>query len=214
MLQNVVAMQHFAVIFSLSEQSAQATSKQMNQITTRLMAYGEFEVFTFGDECLLNQPVEEWPVCDYLLSWFSDGFPLDKAQAYIALRKVPTMNDLNMQVSQQNPNAMLALWCDGAAAFTTLPALFFPQLLLQDRRHMYSTLVEAGIPTSTHMVVDREGLEPGQDPEGFIEDVDFVELDGLKIKKPFVEKPFDGERGTLMEGGHHSFNRETQRGNT
>ena len=79
---------------------------------------------------------------------------------------------------------------------------------------MYSTLVEAGIPTSTHMVVDREGLEPGQDPEGFIEDVDFVELDGLKIKKPFVEKPFDGERGTLMEGGHHSFNRETQRGNT
>ena len=109
MLQNVVAMQHFAVIFPLSEQSAQATSKQMNQITTRLMAYGEFEVFTFGDECLLNQPVEEWPVCDYLLSWFSDGFPLDKAQAYIALRKVPTMNDLNMQVSRQNPNAMRAM---------------------------------------------------------------------------------------------------------
>lgn len=60
---------------------------------------------------------------------------------------------------------------------------------------MYRTLVDAGIPTSTHMVVDREGLEAGQDPEGFIEDDDFVELDGLKIKKPFVEKPFDGELG-------------------
>ena len=45
-----------------------------------------------------NKPVEEWPLCDFLLSWFSDGFPLDKAQAYIALRRVPTMNDLDKQV--------------------------------------------------------------------------------------------------------------------
>jgi hypothetical protein len=45
-----------------------------------------------------NKPVEEWPLCDYLLSWFSDGFPLEKAQAYIALRRVPTMNDLDKQV--------------------------------------------------------------------------------------------------------------------
>lgn len=99
----------------------------MNQITTRLMAYGEFEVFTFGDEVLLNTPVEEWPVCDYLLSWFSDGFPLDKAQAYIALRKVPTMNDLNMQAGWQacktlndlqNPNACM---CAMYAAATLTP---------------------------------------------------------------------------------------------
>jgi hypothetical protein len=81
-----------------SPAAPQATSKQMNNITSRLLAYGEFEVFTFGDDVILNKPVEEWPLCDYLLSWFSDGFPLAKAQAYIALRKVPTMNDLTMQV--------------------------------------------------------------------------------------------------------------------
>ena len=71
----------------------------MQQIINRLVAYGEFEVFTFGDDVILNKGVEEWPLCDYLLSWFSDGFPLKKAQAYIELRKVPTMNDLTMQVS-------------------------------------------------------------------------------------------------------------------
>jgi len=31
------------------------------------------------------------------------------------------------------------------------------------------------------------------DPPGFLEEEDFVELDGVRIDKPFVEKPVSGE---------------------
>lgn len=43
------------------------------------------------------------------------------------------------------------------------------------------------------MVVDRDGMAPGESPEGFLEDDDWVSLHGVKIKKPFVEKPASGE---------------------
>lgn len=45
-----------------------------------------------------------------------------------------------------------------------------------------------------HIIVDREGLPEGQaDPDGFEEGEDYVELDGVRIEKPFVEKPASGE---------------------
>lgn len=31
------------------------------------------------------------------------------------------------------------------------------------------------------------------DPPGFVEEEDYVELDGVRIDKPFVEKPVSGE---------------------
>ena len=33
----------------------------------------EFEIVTFGDDCILNKPIEEWAECDCLLAWHSDG---------------------------------------------------------------------------------------------------------------------------------------------
>lgn len=58
-----------------------AKSKQMTQIVKRLLRYGEFEVAAFGDDVILNTPVEEWPVVSCLLCWHSEGFPLKKASA-------------------------------------------------------------------------------------------------------------------------------------
>jgi hypothetical protein len=37
----------------------------MTQILERLVSFGEFEVVYFGDECILNTPVEAWPLCDW-----------------------------------------------------------------------------------------------------------------------------------------------------
>ena len=45
----------------------------MVQIINRLLAFGEFEIVTFGDDCILNKPIEEWAECDCLLAWHSDG---------------------------------------------------------------------------------------------------------------------------------------------
>ena len=141
-----------------------ANSKQMRAIIQRLQRYGEFEVSPFGDDTILNKPIEEWPIVTCLLSWHSDCFPLKKAQAYVALRKPYLVNDI------------------------------FSQDILLDRRRVYRKLAESGIPTPFHIIVDRDDLPPGQtDPPGFIEHEDYVELKGVRIDKPFVEKPASGE---------------------
>jgi len=70
-------------------------------------------VVIFGDECILERPIEQWPRCHVLVSFFSqsladeeDGadktFPLAKAQAYLALRQSEikyVINDLQQQYS-------------------------------------------------------------------------------------------------------------------
>ncbi len=55
-----------------------AKSKPMKAILQRLLAFGEFETELFGDDNILNNPVSQWPNCDCLLSWHSEGFPLKK----------------------------------------------------------------------------------------------------------------------------------------
>lgn len=84
-----------------------------------------------GDDTILHKPIEEWPVCECLLSWHSDGFPLARAQAYAALRRPFLVNDL--------------AWQD----------------VLLDRTRVYRTLLAASIPVPTHIIVDRSGLAPG-----------------------------------------------------
>jgi len=42
----------------------------------------------------LNAKDSSWPVCDALISYFSDGFPIDKAIEYQNLRKPFLTNDL------------------------------------------------------------------------------------------------------------------------
>jgi len=141
-----------------------AGSKQMRAIIERLIRYGEFEVTLFGDETILNKDIEDWPIVTCLLSWHSEGFPLKKAQAYAALRKPYLVNDV------------------------------FSQDILLDRPKVYRKLAESGIPCPYHIIVDRDNLPEGEtDPPGFVEHEDYVELNGMRIDKPFVEKPASGE---------------------
>ena len=50
----------------------------MLAILDRLKGCGEFEIVIFGDKVIVEDPITEWPRCDCLLSWHSDGFPLKK----------------------------------------------------------------------------------------------------------------------------------------
>ncbi|KAM0822672.1 hypothetical protein ACQ4PT_071354 [Festuca glaucescens] len=64
----------------------------MEQILERLRAFGEFEIIIFGDKVILEDPIEIWPKCDCLIAFCSSGFPLQKAQAYAALRSYALVN--------------------------------------------------------------------------------------------------------------------------
>jgi inositol hexakisphosphate/diphosphoinositol-pentakisphosphate kinase len=73
-----------------------ARSKPMAEILSRLDE-DIFCVVFFGDAMILEEPVENWPVCDVLIAFFSKGYPLNKAKEYVKLRKPFILNDLDMQ---------------------------------------------------------------------------------------------------------------------
>ncbi|KAE8322732.1 histidine phosphatase superfamily-domain-containing protein [Aspergillus sergii] len=174
-----------------------ARSKPSQNILTRLQSKGGFEVIVFGDKVILDEAVENWPVCDYLIAFFSDGFPLDKAIAYARLRKPFCVNDLPMQK---------VLW---------------------DRRLCLRILDNMSVPTPKRLEVNRDGgpilespelaqhvyqltgvkLEGPEDGTGgglsrtkdvaMSDDGDSLIVDGKVFRKPFVEKPVNGENHNI-----------------
>ena len=169
---------------------SKARSKPARNIFGKLV--DDFEVKIFGDKIILDEDVENWPVCDFLISFFSDGFPLDKAIAYARLRKPFCVNDLPMQQ---------VLW---------------------DRRLCLMILDQLKVPTPRRVEISRDGgprLQSGEfakqleqrtgvvlgGPEGtggnvappqkveLIDDGNTISVDGVTLTKPFVEKPVSGE---------------------
>lgn len=156
-------------------------SKPCRQILQRLLAQGEFETVIFGDKVILDEAIQNWPTCDFLISFFSTGFPLEKAIAYQKLRKPYCLNDLIMQKT---------LW---------------------DRRLCLQILKAANVPSPNRLVISRDGgpkidkdmkkkldaigvtCERVAEPKWEMVDDDTLMIDGEIIKKPFVEKPVDGE---------------------
>mmetsp|Transcript_1652 Transcript_1652/g.5786 ORF Transcript_1652/g.5786 Transcript_1652/m.5786 type:complete len:1264 (+) Transcript_1652:193-3984(+) len=149
------------IVVGVCAMDKKSRSRPMANILRRLNRNYEFEIIVFGDHCILHEPVENWPTCDVLISFFSDGFPLQKCEEYVDLRKPYVVNDIKMQY------------------------------LLQDRRKVYELLQQHNIPTPTFAIVHR--TESGDEVEDFEEGEDFVSVNGVKIYKPFVEKPISGE---------------------
>lgn len=74
---------------------------------------------------LLNEPIENWPVVDVFVCFYSNNFPMDKAIEYVKLTKPYEINELE------------------------------PQKILWDRRKIYRILKENGIPMAKHFFVER-----------------------------------------------------------
>ena len=72
-------------------------AKPMKEILQRLNP-AVVEIIKFGDDVICSKPIEEWPVCDALFSFYSSKFPLDKAIAYQQKVKPFSINSLPEQV--------------------------------------------------------------------------------------------------------------------
>lgn len=172
---------------------SKARSKPSRNILNRLISKGEFEVNIFGDKVILDEDVENWPICDFLISFFSSGFPLDKAIAYAKLRQPFCVNDLPMQT---------VLW-DRRLCLWILDKLDVPTpSRVEVNRDGGPTLASAEV---AQLLYEKTGVKiPGAEdgtggglppPEKveLLDDGDTLSVDGLKLKKPFVEKPVSGE---------------------
>ncbi|KAF2735059.1 hypothetical protein EJ04DRAFT_552251 [Polyplosphaeria fusca] len=169
---------------------SKARSKPARNIFGKLV--DDFEVKIFGDKIILDEDVENWPVCDFLISFFSDGFPLEKAIAYVRLRKPFCVNDLPMQQ---------VLW-DRRLCLHILDKLNVPTpKRVEVNRDGGPTLKSAEF---ARALLDRTGVSlPGAAGTGgglappkrveLLDNGNTLKVDGVTITKPFVEKPVSGE---------------------
>jgi len=100
-------------------------SKPMKEIIKRLPAE-MFEVIIFPEEMILNEPIENWPLVECLIAFYSNGYPLQKAIAYAETVKPFLLNDLHIQVN------------------------------LQDRRRVYDLLESIQVPVAKHVYLERD----------------------------------------------------------
>ena len=82
----------------------------MQEILGRMSEFDFVDIFVFPDETILNVPVEDWPICDCLISFYSKGFPLEKAIEYAKLRKPFSLNDLEMQYVLMDRFVIIIPW--------------------------------------------------------------------------------------------------------
>ncbi|XP_050345278.1 inositol hexakisphosphate and diphosphoinositol-pentakisphosphate kinase 2 isoform X7 [Nymphalis io] len=118
------------VVVGVCAMAKKSQSKPMKEILTRLDEFEFIKMLVFPEEVILKKPVEEWPICDCLISFHSKGFPLDKAIQYEKLRKPYVINNLHMQYD------------------------------IQDRRRVYAILENEGIEIPRYAVLDRDSPDP------------------------------------------------------
>jgi inositol hexakisphosphate/diphosphoinositol-pentakisphosphate kinase len=90
------------IIVGICAMAKKSQSKPMNEILHRLARFRHLKPIVFPEDVILHQPVENWPLCDCLISYHSKGFPLDKAMQYAELRKPLIINDISMQYKLQD----------------------------------------------------------------------------------------------------------------
>lgn len=118
------------VVVGICAMAKKTQSKPMKEILTRLGEFEFIKLVTFEENVILREPVQNWPICDCLVSFHSKGFPLEKAIEYAQLRNPFVLNNLHMQYD------------------------------IQDRRRVYAILDKEGIEIPRYAVLDRDSPDP------------------------------------------------------
>ena len=100
-------------------------SKHMEKILSKLKNFDEFEIIIIPETIFFKEDIEKWPIVESLIVFFSSGFPFEKVNEYIKLRKPFLIND------------------------------FEKQKIFWDRREIRKLLKKNDIPIPNSIVVDR-----------------------------------------------------------
>ncbi|XP_040198889.1 inositol hexakisphosphate and diphosphoinositol-pentakisphosphate kinase 2 isoform X3 [Rana temporaria] len=120
------------IVVGICAMAKKSKSKPMKEILERLSLFKYITVVTFEEDVILNECVENWPLCDCLISFHSKGFPLDKAVDYAKLRIHLLSMTLNLQYQ------------------------------IQDRREVYRILKDEGILLPRYAVLNRDPNKPDE----------------------------------------------------
>ena len=72
-------------------------SPHMQQILDFIKEFNDFDLIEFKEEMIFNTEVEEWPIVESMIVFYSTGFPYSKVLKYINLRKPFLPNDFEIQ---------------------------------------------------------------------------------------------------------------------
>ena len=100
-------------------------SKHMQKILKNIKKFEEFKLIIFPEDLIFEKDIENWPIVESMIVFFSTGFPFNKVLEYIKLRKPFLVND------------------------------FEDQKIFWDRRKITQKLKENNIPTPESIIVDR-----------------------------------------------------------
>ena len=146
-----------------------------------------FEIVLFTDQLILHEPIEQWPQCDALIAFYSNGFPLEKAIAYQKRRGIFCVNDLVMQyVLQDRRLTQLILeaidvptpkrlWLNAPA--DSPPAMISAELAELVSRDFNVNLAAPGLYKTQQAQRLPDGLKIGRE----------------SLKMPFIEKPANAD---------------------
>lgn len=104
------------VIVGVCTMEKKSTSKPMQQILQKMRDnYDDYlDFLIFPESTILTKPVQEWPLCDCLISFHAKDFPLNKAIAYAKLHpEIFVLNDLEGQynlLDRTKVYKILELW--------------------------------------------------------------------------------------------------------
>ena len=105
--------------------SKKVNTKHMQKILKNLKKFEEFKLVYFNEDLIFDTDIENWPIVESMIVFFSTGFPFNKVLEYISLRKPFLVND------------------------------FESQKIFWDRREIKKKLIENNIPTPESLIIDR-----------------------------------------------------------
>jgi len=168
-----------------------------------------FEFFCFSDETIVHTPVNQWTPCDAILCYHCSDFPIDRAIDYIHHMKHTHNHCRSGRSSRSN---------DGDCPFFDLNHVELQRNVLLNRKTMYEYLQSIHVPlphpffiitnnhhesqnhssNHNHHHSSQNNSENNHHHCEIIENANWIEYNGVRLMKPFVEKPLDANNHNIF----------------